>query len=110
MSTPPPRLRAVVNTRTGETEYIPYTPEEEAAREAEEVLAVQIMALNDTALSNEKKMQDQIRQAAVEMLALARAIEDGSATNADRNRAAVLCLRGTVRLAKIVFDDLTEEV
>jgi hypothetical protein len=48
-----PRVHTVINTATGETTTVPYTPEEEAARDAEEAAAA-IVQQADAAVATER--------------------------------------------------------
>lgn len=84
------------------------TPSEQAQFDADQSSGAANSQALATRQANAAAMRQSLHDRMQQMLDLATAIEGGTPTPADQRLALVLCLRGTVRLARLVVAELDQ--
>jgi hypothetical protein len=91
-------------THPREAPTFSYTqPEDTAVTDAARAAAHAQAALDATALTNSNTIRGELQAALANALALADALDANTATPAQQRQALSLCLRGLVRVGKVIY-------
>jgi hypothetical protein len=84
---------------------VPMTPKEQADFDAFQQAAAQQAARQATLDANADSIRDALKAQMQNALQLADALDANTATPAQQRQALAICLRGVVRLAKVVYQE-----
>lgn len=93
----------IIDPATGQGQAVPMTAEEEAALEADRAAWTAQEQRQGTLEANADQMRAALVAHLQDALSLADALDANTATPAQQRQGLALCLRGTVRLARLTL-------